>query len=175
MDRQILAAGALASRFYQPFFFLALGISLAVGPLIAQGIGAGDERQVRRAFRQGMVIAVALGLVTAPLLLFGEEVLLLLGQNPELAAIGQPFLFWSSFSLLFMFLSVVLRQFLISHQSPMPQIIALIIALAVNVALNEVFLLGIGAFPAMGLAGIALATTTVYALLCAGASSPISP
>ena len=168
IDSSSLAAGALASRFYQPFFFLALGISLAVGPLVAQGIGAGDERQVRRAFRQGMVIAVALGLVTAPLLLFGEQVLVLLGQDPELAAIGQPFLFWSSFGLPFMFLSVVLRQFLISHQRPMPQVIALIIALAANVALNEAFVSGIGPFPAMGLAGIALATTIVYALLCAG-------
>ena len=158
IDSSSLAAGALASRFYQPFFFLALGISLAVGPLVAQGIGAGDERQVRRAFRQGMVIAVALGLVTAPLLLFGEQVLVLLGQDPELAAIGLPF----------MFLSVVLRQFLISHQRPMPQVIALIIALAANVALNEAFMSGIGPFPAMGLAGIALATTIVYALLCAG-------
>ena len=168
IDSSSLAAGALASRFYQPFFFLALGISLAVGPLVAQGIGAGDERQVRRAFRQGMVIAVALGLVTTPLLLFGEQVLVLLGQDPELAAIGQPFLFWSSFGLPFMFLSVVLRQFLISHQRPMPQVIALIIALAANVALNEAFVSGIGPFPAMGLAGIALATTIVYALLCAG-------
>ena len=168
IDSSSLAAGALASRFYQPFFFLALGISLAVGPLVAQGIGAGDERQVRRAFRQGMVIAVTLGLATAPLLLFGEQVLVLLGQDPGLAAIGQPFLFWSSFGLPFMFLSVVLRQFLISHQRPMPQVIALIIALAANVTLNEAFVSGIGPFPAMGLAGIALATTIVYALLCAG-------
>ena len=105
-----------------------------------------------------MVIAVALGLVTAPLLLFDEQALVLFGQDPELAAIGQPFLFWSSFGLPFMFLSVVLRQFLISHQRPMPQVIALIIALAANVALNEAFVSGIGPFPAMGLAGIALAT-----------------
>ena len=65
-------------------------------------------------------------------------------------------------------LSVVLRQFLISHQRRMPRVIALIIALAANVALNEPFLAGIGPFPAMGLAGIALATTIVCALLCAG-------
>ena len=174
IDSSSLAAGALASRFYQPFFFLALGISLAVGPLVAQGIGAGDGRQVRRAFRQGMVIAVALGLVTAPLLLFGEQVLVLLGQDPELAAIGQPFLLWSSFGLPFMFLSVVLRQFLISHQRPMPQVIALIIALAANVVLNEAFVSGIGPFPAMGLAGIALATTIVYILLCAGLAAYIA-
>ena len=50
IDSSSLAAGALASRFYQPFFFLALGISLAVGPFVTQGIGAGDERQLRRAF-----------------------------------------------------------------------------------------------------------------------------
>ena len=67
-----------------------------------------------------------------------------------------------------MFLPVVLQQFLISHQRLMPQVIALIIALAANVVLNEAFLFGIGPFPAMGLAGIALATTIVYALLCAG-------
>ena len=67
-----------------------------------------------------------------------------------------------------MFLSVVLRQFLISHQHPMPQVAALMIALAANVALNKAFVSGIGPFPAMGLASIALAMTIVYALLCAG-------
>ena len=67
-----------------------------------------------------------------------------------------------------MFLCVVLRQFLISHQRPMPQVIALIIALAANVVLNEAFVSGIGPFSAMGLAGIALATAIVYSLLCAG-------
>ena len=50
----------------------------------------------------------------------------------------------------------------------MPQVIAFIIALVANVALNETILSGIGPFPAMGLAGIALAATIVYALLCAG-------
>ncbi|MGC6452662.1 MAG: MATE family efflux transporter [Candidatus Puniceispirillaceae bacterium] len=163
-----LAAGALASRYYQPLFFLALGISLAVGPLVAQGLGAADERQVRRAFRQGMVVALVLGMIAAPLLLIGEEVLVLLGQDPELARLGQPFLIWSSFGLPFMFLSFVLRQFLISHQRPMPQVIALILALAANVALNEALVAGWGPLPAMGLAGIALATSIIYVLLCAG-------
>lgn len=93
IDSSSLAASAFASRFYQPFLFLALGISLAIWPLVAQGIGAGGERQARCAFCQGMVIALALGLVTAPLLLFGEHVLVLLGQDPELAAISQPFQF----------------------------------------------------------------------------------
>ena len=94
--RSSLATGALASRFYQPFFFLALNMPLAVSPLIDQSIGTVDELQVRRAFRQGMIIA-RLGLVTEPLLLFKEQVLVLLGQYLELAVVSQPFLFWSSF------------------------------------------------------------------------------
>jgi len=168
IDSASLAAGALASRYYQPLFFLALGISLAVGPLVAQGIGVGDERQIRRAFRQGMMVAVALGLVTVPLMFIGEDVLVALGQDPGLARLGQPFLAWSSFGLPFMFLSFVLRQFLISHQRPMPQVIALILALAANVGLNEALASGWGPLPAMGLAGIALATSIVYVLLCGG-------
>ena len=168
IDSASLAAGALASRYYQPLFFLALGISLAVGPLVAQGLGAGDERQVRRAFRQGMIIAVVLGLISAPLLFVGEQVLVALGQDPELARLGQPFLIWSSFGLPFMFLSFVLRQFLISHQRPIPQVVALILALAANVVLNEAFVAGWGPVPEMGLAGIALATSIIYILLCVG-------
>ena len=168
IDSVSLAAGALASRYYQPLYFLALGISLAVGPLVAQGIGAGDERQVRRAFRQGMAVAFALGMITVPLLFVGEEVLVALGQDPELARIGEPFLIWSSFGMPFMFLSFVLRQYIISHQRPLPQVIAVLLALAVNVALNEAFVSGIGPFPEMGLAGVALATSIVYVLLCGG-------
>ena len=168
IDSVSLAAGALASRYFQPLYFLALGISLAVGPLVAQGIGAGDERQVRRAFRQGMAIAVALGTITVPLLFVGEEVLVALGQDPELARIGEPFLIWSSFGMPFMFLSFVLRQYIISHQRPLAQVIAVILALCLNIALNEVFVRGIGPFPAMGLGGVALATSIVYTVLCAG-------
>ena len=123
LDSASLAAGAIASRYFQPMFFLALGISLAVGPLVAQGLGAGDMRQVRRAFRQGMVIAVTLGLLTVPLLFIGEDVLVLIGQDPELARLGQPFLFWSSFGMPFMFLAFVLRQFLISYERPIAQVI----------------------------------------------------
>ena len=168
IDSVSLAAGALASRYFQPLYFLALGISLAVGPLVAQGIGAGDERQVRRSFRQGMAIAVALGSITVPLLFVGEEVLVALGQDPELARIGEPFLIWSSFGMPFMFLSFVLRQYIISHQRPLAQVIAVILALCLNIGLNEVFVRGIGPVPAMGLGGVALATSIVYTVLCAG-------
>ena len=99
LDTTSLAAGSLAARYFQPMFFLALGISLAVGPLVAQGLGAADQRQVRRAFRQGLVIAATLGMATIPLLFIGEEILILIGQDPELARLAKPFLLWSGFGM----------------------------------------------------------------------------
>ena len=35
-----LAAGSLATPYFLPFFFLGMGLILAVGPLVAQGHGA---------------------------------------------------------------------------------------------------------------------------------------
>ena len=180
LDTTSLAAGSLASRYFQPMFFLALGISLAVGPLVAQGLGAGDQRQVRRSFRQGLVIAATLGMATIPLLFVGEEVLILIGQDPELARLAKPFLLWSGFGMPFMFIAFVLRQFLISYERPVPQVIAVIITLIINIGLNEVFARGLGPAPEMGLAGIALATSISYFLLAVGlvvyigATSPFS-
>lgn len=168
LDTTSLAAGSLAARYFQPMFFLALGISLAVGPLVAQGLGAGDQRQVRRAFRQGLVIAATLGMATIPLLFIGEEVLILIGQDPDLARRAKPFLLWSGFGMPFMFVAFVLRQFLISYERPVPQVIAVIITLIINIGLNEVFAKGLGPAPEMGLAGIALATSISYFLLAVG-------
>ena len=58
-----LAAGSLAARYFQPFFFMGMGLMLAVGPLVAQGLGGNNDRLVRRSLRQGLFLAVAVGLV----------------------------------------------------------------------------------------------------------------
>ena len=42
-----LAAGSLATRYFQPFFFMGMGLMLAVGPLVAQGLGGNDDRLVQ--------------------------------------------------------------------------------------------------------------------------------
>ena len=56
-----LAAGTQANRLYQPFYFIALGLTLAVSPLTAQALGAGSRRQARRVMRQGLWLAVVYG------------------------------------------------------------------------------------------------------------------
>lgn len=168
IDSVNLAAGSLANRYFQPFYFFALGVTLAVGPLVAQGLGSNDDRQIRRSLRQGLLIGVVLGILAAPLVMLGEPVLNLLGQDPALTSMTGGFLLWSAIGLPFIFIFFVLRQYVVAHQRPLPQVIAMILGLGLNVLGNHVLVEGIGPFPKMGLTGIALSTTIVYLLICVG-------
>lgn len=163
-----LAAGSLGMRYYQPLYFLALGITLAVGPLVAQGLGANEPRQIRRALRQGIVIAIALGLLSAPIVITGGTVLVWLGQDPALTNLLGGYLIWSAIGLPFIFIFFVLRQYMVAHQRPTPQVIAMIIGLAADVGLNHIAVHGMGPMPPTGLAGIAATTSLVYLFICIG-------
>ena len=106
-----LAAGGLAIRYYQPFYFFALGMLIVVSSLTSQALGAQKMTLVRRVFRQGMMIAIIFGLILAIPVVSGIWLLPLLGQDPELVRHASSFLVISAFSLPIMFLFLVMRFF----------------------------------------------------------------
>ena len=163
-----LAAGSLAARYFQPFFFMGMGLMLAVGPLVAQGLGGNDDRLVRRAFRQGLFLAIALGLVFILPIATGRTVLIWLGQDPDILVHADEFLFWLAVGIPFVFIYFVARQYVISHQRPVPQVVAAALGLGANIIANHMLIHGIGPFPAMGLNGIALSTSVIYLLMGGG-------
>ena len=163
-----LAAGSLAARYFQPFFFMGMGLMLAVGPLVAQGLGGNDDRLVRRAFRQGLFLAVAVGLVFILPIAKGRTVLIWLGQDPGIIAHADEFLLWLAVGIPFVFIYFVARQYVISHQRPIPQVVAAALGLGANIIANHMLINGIGPFPAMGLNGIALSTSVIYLLMGGG-------
>jgi len=163
-----LAAGSLAARYFQPFFFMGMGLMLAVGPLVAQGLGGQDDRLVRRSFRQGLFLAVFVGLLFIVPIAAGHSVLIWLGQDPAIVAHIDDFLFWLGLGMPFVFIYFVTRQYVISHQRPIPQVVAAALGLVGNIIANHVLINGIGPFPAMGLNGIALSTSLIYLLMAGG-------
>src|SRR5215475_14893250 len=88
-----VAAAALAHTVYFVSFTFGLGLVAAVSPLAAQAFGARDPRQVRRAVRTGLWVALLVSIPITVLLLCGEQVLLALGQLPGAARLGQQYLF----------------------------------------------------------------------------------
>ena len=102
-----LAAGSLAARYFQPFFFMGMGLMLAVGPLVAQGLGGNDDHLVRSAFRQGLFLAVAVGLVFILPIAGGHTVLIWLGQDADILLYADEFLLWLAVGIPFVFIYFV--------------------------------------------------------------------
>src|SRR3954465_6060200 len=86
------AAAALVHTVFFVCFTFGLGLVAAVAPLAAQAFGARDPRQVRRAVRAGLWAALLISLPMLAVLLFGEPILLMLGQAPATAQLAQNYL-----------------------------------------------------------------------------------
>ena len=94
-----LASGSLAVRVYQPLYFLVLGLLSIISSMVAQSIGAERPEIARRIFRQGLILAVFLGGFCMLPILFGAKILVLLGQDRDIAAYGETFLIYAAIGL----------------------------------------------------------------------------
>ena len=157
-----LAAGGLAIRYYQPFYFFALGMLVVVSTLASQALGANDMTSVRRVFRQGMTVSIVFGLLLAIPTISGIWLLPILGQDKNLVSHATPFLIISAFTLPLMFLFLVMRFFSAAYGKPYVQMLGAIIALICNLIGNELLAFGIAGVPALGLVGIALSTAICF-------------
>lgn len=161
-----LASGSLAVRVYQPFYFLALGLLSVIASMVAQSIGAGRPEIARRIYRQGLILAVALGGIFMLPILFGANILILLGQDAEISSYATPFFIYAALGFPFTLIFLTMRFFTLGHRRIGPQLIASLFMLGLNIALNPILAYGLYGMPEMGLAGIALATTISYASAC---------
>ncbi len=93
LGNEAVAAAALAGTVYFISFTFGMGLVSAVAPLAAQAFGARDPRQVRRSLRAGLWAALLISLPIMPFSLYGEPILLALGQAPATARLAQHYLF----------------------------------------------------------------------------------
>ncbi|EHI48830.1 putative efflux protein, MATE family [SAR116 cluster alpha proteobacterium HIMB100] len=161
-----LAAGSLAVRLYQPFYFFSLGLLSVISALVAQSIGADQPDTARRVFRQGLILSSGLGAVFMMPVLAGEQLMLFFGQSEDIAGRAADYLFWSAFGLPASLVFLTMRFFTMGHGRAGPQLLATFAGLAFNMVANPVLAYGYGLLPALGLGGIALATTLTYFVMC---------
>ena len=161
-----LAAGSLAVRLYQPFYFFSLGLLSVISALVAQSLGADQPDIARRVFRQGLILSSGLGAVFMMPVLAGEQLMLFFGQSEDIAGRAADYLFWSAFGLPASLVFLTMRFFTMGHGRAGPQLLATFAGLAFNMVANPVLAYGYGPLPALGLGGIALATTLTYFVMC---------
>lgn len=156
-----LAAGTLGANLYFAVLLFSIGLITATSPMMATAVGRGRHvtREVRRTFRQGLWSAVIIALPCWVLLWHARDVLLGLGQQPELAADAQAFMHTLQWGLLPALGFVALRSFVAALERPVWALIVTAAAVAFNIAANYVLVFGHFGVPALGLRGSGLATT----------------
>src|SRR6185436_4421710 len=89
---RVVAGAALAHTVLFAAYTLGMGLMAAVAPLASQAFGARKPRLVRRSVRVGLWAALLAGVPLTAVQMWGEELLLALGQPPEAAALAGRYL-----------------------------------------------------------------------------------
>ena len=158
VSARVLAAVALGNLYFFNAIVLANGTLMALDPVIAQAVGAGDMEAVSRAVQRGIILAIGLSVVTALFIVPAHAVLVLTRQQAEIIPDTTSYLEISIPGVLPFLLFVVFRQTLQALHRVAPIVWTIIGANLCNAGLNWVFVYGHLGSPALGAAGSALAT-----------------
>lgn len=162
---EYLAAASLANNVIFPLQYVGFGVLAAIAPMIAQDIGARKYKGVRRTVRQGLWVAITLTVVITTICLQGPEIMLFLGQDPEIVALSEDYLYTVIWSLFPSFGFVVFRNFIAAHSRPRVALVILVVGIGINFVADYVLMFGHFSFPRLELVGVGWATTVVQSFM----------
>src|SRR6266403_461379 len=166
---QAVAAAALASTVFFVTFTFGMGLVSAVAPLAAQAFGARNPRLVRRSLRVGLWAALLISLPMMAFPLYGEEILVTLGQAPATARLAQQYLFGLAWGIAPALWFLAIRGFMGAVNRPEPGLWITLAAIPANALLVYLLIHGEFGLPRLELFGAGLATTTIsFGMFLAG-------
>jgi MATE family multidrug resistance protein len=158
---EAVAAAALAHTVFFITFTFGMGLVSAVAPLAAQAFGARDPRRVRRALRVGLWAALLISLPMMVLPLYGEQILLTLGQAPATARLAQKYLLGLAWGITPALWFLAIRGFMGAVNRPEPGLWITLAAIPANAVLVYLLIHGELGLPRLELFGAGLATTII--------------
>jgi putative MATE family efflux protein len=163
---QVSGEALTALAFNMPVLFFTMGACFGVGSgvtaLIAQAVGARDRARATSLAEQSLLLGVVLAACfMVPGLLFGSQILTLLGVPPELLADAWGYLSIQLLGLPFMMLAVLLRSMLSGEGDMRLPVTLQMIATLINISLDPLFIFTFG----LGVRGAALATLIAQAFV----------
>ena len=163
-----LAALAISAAPHTPFLLIGIGLCTGTVVLASQAEGAGKLREsgfiLRAAWRQAWIA----GVILLGLFHTGEWSLLALGQSPSLAIEGAEVLAMYGWGMPAVLVFAATTMFLEAIGRPLPGMVFMLIANALNAGFNWMFIYGHLGAPEMGAEGAALATSIARWICTAG-------
>lgn len=163
-----LAASSLVLALLGIPFVLGIGITTAIGPLVAEANAAKDPKKVGKIAWIGFLLTFTLSTFIVTGTEFASEIVFSMDQDQEVAQLAHPFFRLINFSLLPMLLFLALKQFADGLEFTKFAMALSIGSIPLNAALNWIFIYGNLGFEPMGLTGAGLGTliTRVIILVC---------
>lgn len=162
-----LAAIAVGVGIWIPVMLMFTGIVLATTPLVAEALGARQEKQIPHIVRQSLWVAGLLGILALLLLQFMPLLLPLFKVPTDLIPKASLFLHAVGFGMPAITLYTALRCYSEALGYPRPVTVISLLSLVVLVPLDYIFMYGLGPIPHLGSAGCGFATAILQWLMLA--------
>ncbi|MEG2227398.1 MAG: MATE family efflux transporter [Odoribacter sp.] len=154
-----LGASALASVYYLAIFMLGFGFSAGVQIMISRRNGEGNYTAIGAIFNQGLFFLVGLATVIFFLTRFGSPIVLrLLIDSDRIYEATLQYMNWRIFGFFFSFSALMFRAFYVGIADTRTLTANSLVMVGTNVLLNYILIFGKLGFPALGIAGAAIAS-----------------
>ena len=168
LSKEALAGAALGNTVFYFAWLFGLGPTAAISPMIAHILGArrSDRGNVRSVVRMGFWVTIILSVPLTLFLMFAKDILLLLGQQPSLAAAAGQFVRPLSIGLVFSLGFQVLRSYVTALERPNASLYVMLVGIAFNALADYALIFGHFGFPRLGLFGSGIASASSYTFAC---------
>lgn len=163
-----LAQGALGAQVFFIAFIFGSGFGWAVLPMVAAALEDNDLVQVRRVTRMGLWLSTIVGVVLFLPMWFSEPWLIMMKQDPEVAAGAQTYLRLAGLGLFPALWVAVLRSYLSAIEHTGVILAVSIGVLILNAVLSYILIFGAFGAPELGLVGAGIAALLVQVVTFVG-------
>jgi MATE family multidrug resistance protein len=153
-----LAAVAIGTGLWHTLFLLALGILMALSPMVARLHGAGQVIAMAPLVRQSLWLATVLGGLCFIALRYSSPLLTIIAVEPAIIPVADDYLRALSWGMWPIFMGMALRLFSEGIGRTRPVLLISVPALVVNIVADYVLIFGHWGFPALGATGCGIAT-----------------
>ena len=158
LDPDNLAAVSLGNSFLFIAMSIGIGFSAAITPVVAEADSQSNLDRLRKAFSNGFLLCLFLGVFLFIAILICKPLLKLLGQPQIVVDLAIPYLDIVAFSLIPLLMFQSLKQYSDGLSMTSYSMYATIFANLINILVNYVLIFGKFGFPQLGIIGAAIGT-----------------
>lgn len=158
---EALAALVLGTTIFFIIFIFGAGFSFAAMALVSTANTEGNTLKIRRITRMALWLSLTFGFLVSPFFVFSEKLLLLLGQELNLAVLASEYLIYSGIAIFPALSSSVLRCYLAGMEYVKVTFYISIIAVLLNLLINYLLVFGMFGLPELGIVGAGISTVFV--------------